>query len=848
MGSAGRSEPAAGGRSQLAPGTIVAGRYRISGLLGSGGMGEVYRADDLKLEQAVALKFLPPALAHDAALLEKLHSEVRLGRQVAHPNVCRIYDIADWGESRFVAMEYVDGEDLARLLRRIGRLPNDKAVEIARGIAAGLAAAHAKGILHRDLKPANIMIDGHGEARITDFGLALPPDAEQEDIAGTPAYMAPEQLIGRAASVRSDIYALGLVMYEIFTGKRVYTGNDVSDLRRQHEREIAAPSAHVRDIDKQVEAMILRCLARDPEQRPRSVREVYESLPGGDPLAAALAAGETPSPRAVAAAGTEGSLSPAKGWALVALIVVLLSVIAAAHLRVALLALIPLDKPPVVLEQQAVDVAAALGLPRMPYRVVGFETQKSYLAWIGEQDRSETRWNRLRRGLPALTFWTRFSPAPIPPPTLNARPSFDDPPFGGAGSIDMQLDTTGRLFALRAALPNASTPARPPDWRRLLAEAGFDPSKLTAAPVRDTPRLFADARAAWDGAHPDDGTPVHLEAAAARGTPVYFRTTGKWENDDLSGKIIFGGSSFEATETIIIAMLTVIGIVLAGRNFHLRRGDRRGGLRLAILVFTVEWIAFVLGADHHVVPTAEGLLLADATSVALFWALAYYVLYMALEPYVRRRWPERLISWSRLLSGEWRDPMVGRDVLIGVAGGLAHTSIALLTSVIVSALRLEPPLTPYLWRMMPLLGMRQALAHVVSQIDSGIIAGLGVTVILVTFTILLRRRSLGVAALTLFQIAAFAAAYHGDRNLVPFGVAIAILITFIAVRFGLLAIAVVQLIFGITFHYPLLFEPSQWTFAIACLPVAAIAAIVFWAFKTSLGGQPLFSRAFFAED
>ena len=165
---------------QFTPGTLVAERYRISSILGKGGMGEVYRADDIKLGQTVALKFLPAKLALDAKLLDRFHDEVRLGRQVTHPNVCRIYDIGEWGDAHFVAMEYVDGEDLSRLLRRIGRLPHDKAVDITRGIAAGLAAAHAKGILHRDLKPANVMIDSQGDARITDFGLALTDDAEQE--------------------------------------------------------------------------------------------------------------------------------------------------------------------------------------------------------------------------------------------------------------------------------------------------------------------------------------------------------------------------------------------------------------------------------------------------------------------------------------------------------------------------------------------------------------------------------------------------------------------------------------------------------------------------------------------
>ena len=141
-------------------------------LLGRGGMGEVYRADDLTLDQPVALKFLPEATARDEAALERFHNEVRIARRISHPNVCRIYDIGQADGLVFLSMEYVDGEDLGSLLRRIGRLPYDKALEIARKLCAGLAAAHGKGVLHRDLKPANVMLNGEGEVVIMDFGLA----------------------------------------------------------------------------------------------------------------------------------------------------------------------------------------------------------------------------------------------------------------------------------------------------------------------------------------------------------------------------------------------------------------------------------------------------------------------------------------------------------------------------------------------------------------------------------------------------------------------------------------------------------------------------------------------------
>jgi serine/threonine protein kinase len=149
------------------PGMILADRYRIVALVGRGGLGEVYRADDLKLGQPVALKFLPAALERDAAARDRLLVEVRSARSVSRPNVCRVYDVGDVAGRAFLTMEYIDGEDLASLLRRIGKLLAAKALEVARQLCAGLAAAHDQGLLHRDLKPANVMIDGRGQARIT---------------------------------------------------------------------------------------------------------------------------------------------------------------------------------------------------------------------------------------------------------------------------------------------------------------------------------------------------------------------------------------------------------------------------------------------------------------------------------------------------------------------------------------------------------------------------------------------------------------------------------------------------------------------------------------------------------
>ena len=201
--------PARDAGAPFTTGDMVAGRYRIVGLLGRGGMGEVYRADDLTLGHPVALKFLPRSVEQHADLLDRLLGEVRVTRQISHPNVCRVYDIGSADGRHFLTMEYIDGEDLASLLRRIGRLPTDKALDIARQLCAGLAAAHERGVIHRYLKPSNVMLDGRGKVRIADFGSPSSPTARRcRKIARNAGGMhCAEQLAGAPLSVQSDIYA-----------------------------------------------------------------------------------------------------------------------------------------------------------------------------------------------------------------------------------------------------------------------------------------------------------------------------------------------------------------------------------------------------------------------------------------------------------------------------------------------------------------------------------------------------------------------------------------------------------------------------------------------------------------
>jgi hypothetical protein len=338
----------------------LAGRYRIVSLLGKGGMGEVYRAEDLRLRQTVALKLLPPSLAADPARLARFHSEVRLARQVSHPNVCRVHDIGEAESLTFLTMEHVDGEDLASLLRRVGRLTAERAVGVGRQICVGLAAAHERGVLHRDLKPANVMIDGRGQARLTDFGLAVAAGDARTPLesAGTPAYMAPEQLEGGPLSEKTDLYALGLVLYETFTGRRAFEADSLPQLvELRHASSPTPPTRHVPDLDPRIERAILQCLESDPARRPASAVAVAVALSGPDALAAAVAAGETPSPEMVAAAGERPGLRPGIALALGALAVAAQLVAVGLTRRTALLDQIPFDKPPEALAERARAIA-----------------------------------------------------------------------------------------------------------------------------------------------------------------------------------------------------------------------------------------------------------------------------------------------------------------------------------------------------------------------------------------------------------------------------------------------------------------------------------------------------------
>lgn len=264
-------------------GTTFAERYEIIEELGKGGMGRVYKVFDKKIKEVVALKLIRPEISADENTIARFNNELRLARKISHRHVCRMYDLGEEGPSHYITMEYVPGEDLKRFIKRSGQLTVGKAVSIARQVCEGLAEAHHLGIIHRDLKPQNIMIDEDGNTRIMDFGIARFLEGEgmttQGVMIGTPDYMAPEQAELEGVDQRSDIYALGIILFEMVTGRVPFLGKTPLSVAMKHKNQ-APPNP--RDFNVQVpdslSRMILRCLAKEKNQRYQSVEELIADL------------------------------------------------------------------------------------------------------------------------------------------------------------------------------------------------------------------------------------------------------------------------------------------------------------------------------------------------------------------------------------------------------------------------------------------------------------------------------------------------------------------------------------------------------------------------------------------
>jgi serine/threonine protein kinase len=268
---------------RLLPGALFARRYEVLEELGSGGMGKVYKVADKEINEEIALKLLNPEIASDERTIERFRNELKYARKITHKNVCRMHDINREEETYYITMEYVPGEDLKSILGREGQLSEKTSLLLAKQICSGLAEAHCLGVVHRDLKPQNIMVDKDGNTHIMDFGIARSLETrgvtEAGMIIGTPHYMSPEQVEGKEADQRSDVYSLGAMLYEMVTGKVPFEGKTALSIALKHKTEIPLnPREFNKEISEELSTVILKCLEKDREKRYQTSEELLVEL------------------------------------------------------------------------------------------------------------------------------------------------------------------------------------------------------------------------------------------------------------------------------------------------------------------------------------------------------------------------------------------------------------------------------------------------------------------------------------------------------------------------------------------------------------------------------------------
>ncbi|MDQ3804638.1 MAG: hypothetical protein M3416_12490, partial [Acidobacteriota bacterium] len=521
--------------------------------------------------------------------------------------------------------------------------------------------------------------------------------------------------------------------------------------------------------------------------------------------------------------------------------------------------LVPLERSADDLKRHASEIARRLGYDAQAVDSVhGFLEDREVLIHVRDHDPSPDRWEKLRTGRPpAITFWHRQSPRPLEPYD-SWRVKTHDPPNEVSGMVLTILDTAGRLTHFEAVPPQFEA-ARPdatpaPDWAALFAEAGLDPATFRPAePKWDSPQVY-DARAAWEGSYPErPGLPLRVEAAAYRGRPVYFELVGPWRNPgrQLVHEESIGQSVGAALLLVLYFGTLALGALLAWRNLRLGRGDRRGALRLTLFTFAVRMVFWVFYV-HHVPTLGEvvGLFLRGLQS-AIFWAVFVGLLYLALEPFLRRRWPEWIISWSRLLAGQFRDPLVGRDVLVGAAFGVG-IMLARQLEVLAPELLGRPRDTPSpgsnLTYELGLLGLNGFVPLLVNQTVASILFAFIIAAVLFFFAMLLRRKWLGVAAGWLLLCSPFVIGVD-DKS--PLTLLAAVLGPTLAVavlaRFGLLALISAFFFTHIWAFFPVTTELSAWYAGGFVLQLVMLCALALYGFRASLAGQPLF-RGKFLED
>jgi len=597
--------------------------------------------------------------------------------------------------------------------------------------------------------------------------------------------------------MRSDIYALGLVLYEIFTGVRAI------------ERPFAPPSEFASDIDPAIERMILRCLDPDPAMRPESVVSILRELPALDPLAAAVAAGETPTPAMLAAALQRGDLRAAVAWALFGIAIASIVAVAALASRTTILGRTPL-KSPEVLRERATEILDAAGAsPAM-----GDHASRFFL------DRKRLR----------LFFLDRRSPDTMMPRGPERVLDDDDPPFNVPGMTSVRVDGGGRLLELaivppqrRDALTRSAIPAEP-----LLRFTGFDPVTLRSVAPAWTAPVDSDEKRAWIAPNG-----MRIETASYFGRPVWLSVI---DEKQLVPRAPFS-TSWIATRTFMVALVLIpsVLLLLAWNNFRSRAGDRKGALRLGATAFVLFAVALFLRAHHPGTLFEEWIMASTAMAYAVFLGAMLGIFYFAAEPFARRRWAAMMISWTRLLAGRWRDAMVGRDVLIGTIAGAA---VILAGELIVEMAPLFREDAVLVATATPLSSIWQAFYYLLRNVGEAIFRGVSAVSLLLIVRSVTKR--IGIATVVASFIVALTFVDDIEGSLAfsaAYAVVVGAMVYVVLYRFGALALSASAFTALTLRRLPLTLDPSSWYFGRSLLALGLIAALAAYGFVVATGGR-----------
>jgi len=589
----------------------------------------------------------------------------------------------------------------------------------------------------------------------------------------------------------------------------------------------------VKELDPAVEHVVLRCLNPDPRQRPASALAVSAALPGGDPLAAALAAGETPSPELVAAAGETEGMRPAVALVWLAAALVFTAIAGFVGPKFTLSAEVPLEIAPAALAHQAHLMLEGFGYTARPNDTVwGFDEYPLYQDYLkAHPDLAARRWRNPTAGFPPLVrFWYRESPQDlIGERELNTIPNYTDPLLEMSGMIRLRTDREGHLLDLDVVPPQKEPPAPSAsafDWSRLFTAAGLDLAKWQPAEPEWTPLANWDARAAWTGTDAVSGSVLRIEAAAWRGRPIFFRVIGPWTKPERMQRVTVGLPPWVALVVVYLAIAAACFI--AWFNHKQGKGDARGALALALLYFVCMAGGRYLATPHSTSVEELGTFWRVVAVAGINAGLAW-VLYLALEPWVRKRWPHTMIGWTRYVAKGIRDPMVGRDLLIGATTGAL---VAVATYVQVASHGANG--TPNIPALEALSGVRQSVNLLLQSVCNSLFTSILFFFVFFVLRVLLRKQWLATAAFIAVVTLVISGSGSNwiDR---PFQAAYAALFAFILLRFGLLALMVTIVVPDVLGNVPWTAEPS----ALNLAALALVAIVAVYGFRTALAGRPI---------